>query len=499
MPSDFLTEHRHRFGEFHSQYNRDHARFFSSQQSQPETAFIYSEFSDLFSRPTIATLRQEFEAASRTDDRAAIKVLLADASHEHLMARVRDVTEEIRAHESHATIVWDGETTGFLSAAVLLKHEPNPTKRHDIATRRAEITKGIQDLRAERIEKLHAAAHDFGAENYLTFYSELRGVAYELLASQFQSFLSQTESRYVAALSPLLMREANVTLDEATSADLSYFQQLARFHRFFPAWQIQHAYRETCSGLGIFTYLQNNIIIDDQPRPRKSARCFHFPIRVPDEIKVVCTLIDGARSYASFLHETGHAQQYAWTSRNLYPEFQFSGDGAVREAFALLFEGLLHDEHWLGDLLKYYESQEFRHVFATQKLLRLRRYAAKLTYEIELHAGKLASTAGARYSELLTDAVRVRYDETDHLRDVEDGFSCVNFLRAAAFESQLREHLKTKFGSRWWTSRMAGDYLIDIWNTGGRYQCEELAKMIDLGELSFDWLAEELQEQYRAR
>ncbi len=491
MPSDFLTEHRHRFGEFHAQRNRDHDRFFSGQQAQPETGFLYSEFSDLFSRTTIRALRHELEDCSRIDDRAAIKLLLADASHEHITARVRELTEEIRAHESQASIVWEGETTGFLSAAALLKREPNPAKRHDLAARRAEVTKDMQDLRAERLEKLHAAALDFGAENYLTFYAELRDIPYEKLSAQLQPFLANTESRYVAALSPLLAREANVTLDEATSADLSYFQQLTRFERFFPAWQIQHAYRETYSGLGIFTYQQNNIVIDDQPRPRKSAQSFHFPIRVPDEIHVICTLTDGARSYASFLHETGHAQQYAWTSRNLYPEFQFSGDGAVREAFALLFEGLLHDEHWLSDLLKYYESQEFRHVLAAQKLLRLRRYTAKLTYEIELHAGQLASTAGARYSELLTDAVRVRYDETDHLRDVEDGFTCANYLRAAAFESQLREQLKTKFGSRWWTSRKAGDYLIDLWNTGGRYQIEELAKMIDLGELSFDWLAEE--------
>ncbi len=491
MPSDFLTEYRQRFGDFHTNLNRDYDLFYSGQQAKLETNFLSSEYSDVFSRTTIAALRQELEACSRADDRAAIKLLLAEASHEHLTARMHPLTEEIRAYEAHASIIWEGETTGFPASSALLKGEPNPAKRHDLAARRTEVSKAIQDLRDERLEKLHAAAQDFGAENYLTFYSELHDIAYEKLAAQLQPFLINTESPYAAALSPLLIREANVTLAEATHADLGYFQRLTRFANFFPAWQLPHAYRETFSGLGIFTYKQPNIVIDDQPRPRKSTQSFHFPIRVPDEIKVVFTLADGARSYASFLHEIGHAQHYAWTSRNLYPEFQFRGDVAVREAFALLFAGLLHDEHWLSDLLKYYESNEFRHVLATQKLLRLRRYAAKLTYEVELHAGKLASTAGARYSELLTDAVRVQYDETEHLRDVEDGLAAAHFLRASAFEAQLREQLKTKFGSRWWTSRKAGDYLIDLWNTGGRYQAEELAKMIDLGELSFDWLAEE--------
>lgn len=491
MPSDFLTEYRQRFGDFHTQLNRDYDCFYSGQQTQSEANFLFSEFSDLFSRTSIATLRHELEASQRTDDRVALKLLLAEASHEHLTARVRDVSEEIRAYEAHATIVWEGETTGFLPAKELLKREPNPSKRHDLAARCDEVSKNVQDLRAERFEKLHAAALDFGAENYLTFYSELRDVAYAKLATQLQPFLARTESPYVAALSTLLLREASVSLDEATSADLPYFRQLSRFDKFFPAWQLQHAYRETFSGLGIFTYKQNNIVIDDQPRLHNSAPSFHLPIRVPEEIKIVCTSQDGADSYTSFLHEAGYAQHYAWTSRNLYPEFLYRGDGAVREAFALLFAGLMRDEHWLGDLLKYYESNEFRHILATQKLLRVRRSVGQLGYEIELHTGSLATTAGARYSELLTEAVRVRYDETAHLCDVKDGFVVANNIRAAAFEAQLREHLKIKFGSRWWTSRKAGDFLIDLWNTGGRYPAEELAKMIDLGELSFDWLAEE--------
>jgi hypothetical protein len=499
MPSTFLTEHRQRFSEFQTHLHHDQYLFFSGQKAQLETHHLTAEYSDLFSLATRTELQQELDTATRDIDRAAIQWLLANASHARLTSSVRALTDEIAAYEARATIVWEGDTISFPFAATILRDEPNPTRRHDLAARRAEVIKGCQDLRAERMETLHATAQALGAENYLTLYRQQRGVDYETLAAQLQSFLTQTESAYVAALSSALRREANVTLDEATSADLPYFQRLARFDCFFPAWQLKHAYRETFSGLGIFTYQQANIVIDDQPRPRKTTKSFHFPIRVPDEIKVLVTMQDGAHNYASFLHESGHAQQFAWTSRQLYPEFQFTGDGAVREAFALLFAGLLHDERWLSEMLSYSESYEFRHLLAVQKLLWLRRFAAKLHYEIELHAGQLTSTAGARYVELLTDAVRVRSDETEHLRDVEDGLVVADFLRAAAFEAQLREQLKTKFGSRWWSSRKAGDYLIDLWNTGGRYQAEEMAKMIDLGALLFDWLATECLETLRSR
>ena len=491
MPSTFLTEHRQRFSEFQTHLNLEQYLFFSGQKARLEINYLTAEYSDLFSLATRTELQQELEAATRDTDRAAIQLLLANASEAYLQSSVRALTGEIADYEARATIIWEGEAMTFSSSSSLLRIEPNPVRRHDLAARRAEIIKGSQDLRAERLEMLHDAARGLGTENYLALYRQEHGIDYEKLATQLQPFLVQTESPYAAALAAALLREVNVTLGEATQADLPYFRRLARFDQFFPAWQLKHAYRETFSGLGILTYQQSNLVIDDEPRPHKTTKSFHFPIRVPDEIKVLVTTQDGARSYESFLHEGGHAQQFAWTSRQSYPEFQFSGDGAVREAFGLLFAGLLQDARWLGDVRSYYESHEFRHLLAVQKLLLLRRYAAKLQYEIELHAGKLVSTAEARYAELLTEAVRVRYDETEHLRDVEDGLAVADFLRAAAFEAQLREQLKTKFGSRWWTARKAGDYLIDLWNTGGRYQAEEMAKLIDLGELSFDWLAEE--------
>ena len=494
MPSDFLTEHRQRFCEFNSQLNREQYLFHSGQKETPETKYLYSEFNDLFSAITITTLQKELAATSpaRETDQAAIKLLLANAKHEKLQAQIRDLDEEIKDYEAHATIIYEGERLSFHTTSAKVKHEPDPKKRHDLSARRAEIIKGGQDLRAERLEKLHAAAGNSGSENYLALYQESRGIDYTKLAGQMQQFLSFTESKYVAVFSAHLLQTAHIALDEATQADLAYLQQLKKFAPHFPAWQLLPVYRETFSGLGISTYKQTNIVLDDQSRVQKNVKSAHFPLLVPDEIQIVFTPADGQRKFQALLHEAGHAQQFAWTSRHLFPEFQFTGDGATREAFALLFEALVDDERWLADTLHFHESRDFRHAQAVQKLMRVRRYAAKLNYEVELHAGKLATTAGARYAELLTDAVRVKYDDTEHLRDVSEAFYAADFLRACAFEAQLREQLKTKYGSRWWTARKAGETLIDLWNTGGRYKTEELVKMIDLGELSFDWLAEDL-------
>ncbi len=477
MPSNFLTEYRDRFAAFHAEFNQQRFQILTDQNG--ETEYLFSEFSDLWSQVSIQGLKRELDEAKYENDIGGIKLLYQFAVNGNLHSRVRELEAEIIETETRSKILWEGESISFSQAGKLLKNDLPRHQRLELFSRRNDVIKVGNDLRAERLEKIHDAVTD--ADHYTALQQNLSAINYENLASHLPDFLSLTQGKYVNALAAAL----NVRLDEATEADLFFLQDFGAEDQYFPAWQMVNVYRETMSDLGIFTYQQNNLSL------HKASTNEHLAIEIPDDIKVMYQEKDGANRYGKFFHEATHAQQFAWTSRQIFPEFQRIGDAATREGFALLFESLLEDEKWLSDLLRFHESAVFRHRAATLRLFKLRRYAAKIQYEIELHANKLNSSAGSRYVELLSEAVRVRYDETAHLRDVSEAFYAGDFLRANAFASQLREQLKIKFGSRWWTSRKAGDYLIDLWNTGGRYKIEELAKMIDLGDLSYDWLAEE--------
>jgi hypothetical protein len=124
----------------------------------------------------------------------------------------------------------------------------------------------------------------------------------------------------------------------------------------------------------------------------------------------------------------------------------------------------------------------------------VRRRCASLSYELELHssASVRSERLAASYSDLLSEATRFRRSPALYLTDVDDGFYSAAYLRAWSFEVALREHLRTRWGRRWWASRKAGDELIDLWNTSSRYTVEELASLIGFGELSFDLLADSL-------
>jgi hypothetical protein len=488
-----LSEYRQRYGTYHSDINREEYFYRSGRKEKRETAQIKGEYSDLFTLSAAQELGRLLEgvAGYRETERASIKRLIAFARTGNLAARTREITEEIERYETSALIDWDGQKIGFQQSAEELANESDLSRRRELSARRNGVIKGAEDLLAERFAIMQGAASSLEYRNYAVMQSELHGIDYQKLREAAKVVLSKTEGDYVTALSRLFAQKIEISIDEASQADLGYLHRFDEFDHFFSRERMIESYRELFADLGFKTEKQKNVEIEPEMRPRKESFC--SPIRIPEEIKLVTDLTGGQTNYREFLRAAGQAQNYAWTSTHLYSEFRIASDRTVKASWGMLFENLMFDRHWLLGTFGFIESDRFRHVLAVLRLAAVRAAVAKLDYELEVHSGRL--NTGARYAELMTDAVRVRFNEAGHLRDVSDDFHPANYLRACALESQLREYLKSQFGLRWWASRKAGEMLIDLWNTGERYTAEELASMIGLGKLDFDWLAAELLDQ----
>lgn len=495
-----LSEYRQRFGEYWSETYREDYLFRSGRNSRHRKPQILGEYSDLFRRSAVDELRAKLDETpeSRVTERTSLDRLIAFALEGHLAIRVTELEQEIEQAEAGEVIDWGGFQINLQRADELLASEPDAGRRRDLWARCADQIKRTQEMRVERNENQQAAARELGFENYLDFHRKLRGVDDEKLVVQAAEVLAKTESAFVSALAPWLSGRAGVSIDEATQADLGYLHQLTRFDQFFSRERMIEIYRELFAGLGFKVAHQTNVELDLAARPGKQVQPFCSPMSIPEEIKLSALPIGGQQNYRDFFSAAGAAQNYAWTSRHLNPEFRVNGDGALTKAWGMLCESLMRDEHWLMGVFGFADSRQFRWAIDLFRLMAVRRQAGRIRYEVEFHAGRLGHHAGARYSELLTDALRVRFDETTHLIDLSDKFDSADSLRASAFEAQLREHLKSKYGARWWTSPKAGDTLIDLWNTGQRYTVEELAAMIGLGELDFNWLTSELLERLKS-
>jgi hypothetical protein len=234
------------------------------------------------------------------------------------------------------------------------------------------------------------------------------------------------------------------------------------------------ALESTLSDLGIDLRAQENVELDLDDRPTKDPRAFCSPIEVPGRVVLVMKPQGGPDDWRALFHEAGHTEHFAHTDASLSPEERRLGDNAVTEGWAMVLEYLTTDPVWLERRLDFPRPYEFAAEGAVQLLWLVRRYSAKLLYELEFHSAEDVTALRPRYVELLGDATKVEPAATDYLGDIDDGFYASEYLRAWAFEAQLRAHLRERFGNAWFSRREAGSLLRELWAEGQKPTADEL-------------------------
>lgn len=498
-----IEDYRRDFAAYNSALELAHYQYRAGFERELRIEPIYQRYGELFTREAIDELQRELAEipAHRETERAGLQILIGAARYGYLQAHAKDLTYERAVCEASARVEWEGESLPAYSAPALIANEPLPAKRRELTARWLDSLAACDDLRAARLESLHESARALGLASYRQLCAETSGTDYEQLAATTGKFLQQTEAPFMSALARALPQDlTGVAFDELQHSDYFFFERMARLDPLFPADELMKTYAAAMKGLGIRVEQQHNITIDDEARPFKNPRASCLRINVPDDVRLLLSPIGGAYDYRTLLHEAGHAQHMAWSSRELaarHPEFISAPDYATTEGYAFLLQNLFLDPLWLREhrpQLRAEETQDAVRSLALRTTLMVRRYCAKLKYEIALHDSSQVRSEqlAAMYSQLQTEATAFRRSPALYLADVDDEFYVGAYLRAWAFEASLREHLRTRYGRRWWATRRAGDELIDLWNTSSRYTVEELARLIGFGEISFDLLAETL-------
>ena len=206
----------------------------------------------------------------------------------------------------------------------------------------------------------------------------------------------------------------------------------------------------------------------------------------------------GPADWRTLFHEAGHTEHFAHTSASLSPEERRLGDNAVTEGWAMLLEHLTIDPVWLERRLDFPRPYEFAAEGATELLWVVRRYCAKLLYELEFHTAEDLTALRPRYVELLTEATKVEPAAADYLGDIDDGFYASQYLRAWALEAQLRACLRERFGNAWFSRREAGSLLRELWAEGQKPTADELLREVTGEALELAAVADRIRESLAA-
>ncbi len=478
--------------ELMGEYYRHHAGLQDSFEIEP----IYARHADLFTRDAVEALRELDERASANgsrDERRRARMLLDFGVEGYVGEATKAVEEELARTEAGLTIEVGGERIGFREAPVVQANEADASRRAAIEAALLAATRDpLGPHHRELIERQHACATELGWASYADMCAHLKRIDLRALSTQTAAFADASAPSYPRILEPELRRTLGIDMSALRRADLPRFFRAAHQDRHFPAARLTGSFVETMRGLGIEVAGQRGVTFDIGSRPNKSPRAFCAPVRVPGEVYLVVAPVGGWDDFATLFHEGGHTEHAANTDPGLPFEFRCLGDNSISETYAFLMQHLVENPEWLARRLDLDDPSELVAHAKAQRLVYLRRYAANLAYELELHGPRPGGSSDAdwslladRYAELLGDAIRVQWPTETFLADVDEGFYCACYLRAWALETHLRSHLRERFGPAWFDSRQAGEVLRALWRDGQRLDAEELLKELTGEPLDF--------------
>jgi hypothetical protein len=469
-----LDRYRERSERFGEELSREYYLHLAGHKRELEIERIYDAYADLFARDSVMALR-ELDGGDGDGGRR-LAYLLHFAFDGLVGIETRLEAAELAELEASVEVDPGDGPVPYRAVPIAQANEPDAERRAALEeARNSVLAERLNPIYRAALERGHRLCSDFGWASYADAYSDLRGIDLRRLHERTRALLEETDDVYGPRMEARLERAGLPELGELRRSDLPRLFRAPELDPVFPADRLIGSLEETLAGLGVDLTGQPNVHLDVESRPTKSPRAFCSTPRVPDEIYLVIAPSGGVDDYGSLFHEGGHTEHYANMDPGLAYEFRQLGDNSVTESFAFLMEGVIRQPAWLRERLGVEDPAPAVEHSQAFELLMLRRYCAKLAYELELHGpGADLEAMPLRYSDLLGEAVRIPWAGTSWLADVDEGFYAACYLRAWALEAHWRAALLERFGERWFANPEAGRWLTDLWREGQRLNAEEL-------------------------
>ena len=467
----------------------------SGQKTVAEFKPIYDRYADVLGQDALdLTLGLFKDSAKGTEEHRSAALLLEWQLESQASRSLAELDEREIAWESSAYIETpDGTQVQYQAAAIEIANEKDRTRRLELDAARVDLVQREHaPLRLERLQREKDYIESLGiAPSYNSAFEEISGVSLTDLSAQCTAFLRETQPIWDETLPHYLRKSLGITPSEATRSDALFLLRASEYDAAFPGNAVQSSIWRQLKEMNVDPLADGRIIYDVGDRSGKRARAFCAPTRVPEEVYLVLRPHGGQSDYTTLLHEAGHALHFA-NVRPDYPfEYRWLGDNSVTEAYAMLFDHRIQDKGWL---LRYTELgsgkvDDFLRLAGFGELHYLRRYCAKLIYEVEAYGDSADwNELPDLYVETLTGATNFQYRSADAFIDFDPRYYSTRYLRAWQLQAVLNESLVERFDIDWYRNPAAGPWMVrELWAEGQRETAEELASRVGISgeDLSF--------------
>lgn len=478
---------------FLEELSREYYLAGSGQKPTAELQPIYKKHAGVVGADALELALDAFRGAPEGSEERRSARLLLDWQVESQSARELAALDEREiAWEASAVVrLDDGTAIPFQRAAIELANATDGAERRRLEQARNRLVSAeLAPLRRERFQRERDITEALDlAPGYNATWELLTGIDLGALREQCAGFLRDTADMWRETLPGALKRGLGIHVNEASRADALALFRAREWDDRFPASSMEREITRQVREMGIDPRASGRIVLDTGEREGKRSRAFCAPVQVPGEVYLVLRPHGGQTDWTTFLHELGHALHFAHMRPDLPMEYRWLGDNSITEGFAMLFDHLMHDRGWLKRYTGLQGAQvaEFERTVALEELHFLRRYCAKLTYEIELYGGATSwESLPDLYAASLTEATTFRYPTADAFVDVDPRYYAARYLRAWQMQALVTETLRERYDDDWWRNPRSGPWLCQaLFGEGQRELAHEMAQRVSGKALSF--------------
>jgi hypothetical protein len=489
-----LPDVRDRYDAYREAASREVYRFRSGLKPTLELDEVDDRFGDVTSGDLLEEVESRAETGFMEEAREDARRLALGVRRAMVDRSVRPLSREVDEREAAQRMRIDGKERSLFEWQAHLGSEKEVERRRRIQESLEsvwdELNPQRQDLWMRRAELLARQ----GFETPRAWANALHpDIDYGVWREHADSLLERTEAPYRDGMSKGLA-SLGVDAGSAHPGDAARLFRMEAFDAVFPAARIYESLQFTLEGMSIRIEGLPGVTFDREARPGKHPRASCVAPRIPGEVYVLAYPRGGVPDYESLFHEAGHALHFAFTSPALPVERRRIFDPALSETWAFLLNYRLTDPDWLAQSPAAERAAMLLPSLRLHKLFLLRRYAAKLRFELELvslPSGESTAPLAELYAEELSRATGLRYRPVSYLVDTDADLYCADYLRAWCLEARLSEWLRERFDRRFWRERRAGELLKELWNTGGTYTADGLAEQLGIGPIGPEALIEE--------
>jgi hypothetical protein len=474
-----ITELVSRGEAIHEELGREYYLTLAGLKPEPAFQEIYDRYPELVCDDVLATVKE-----------GGSLPLLEWIVGVRIGRKVAPLEERQLEWEQAAVLQVGGREVPYLRATIELANSADREYRLQLDQARArEGARGLGGIKGDRLALEHAEMSALGYSDYVSAVSALSGIDLDTLGSSAVEFLDQTQDMYRDSLARVVKKRLGLGLDQLMRADTSWTFRADEFDAAFPPDALIDTAIGQMREMDLDAEQGGRVLFDTEERDGKQPRAFCVPVRVPEEVYLVIRPHGGHNDYRTFWHELGHAMHFSSPARSLPFEARWLGDSSVTEGFAMLWDHLTLDTTWLrrytdlGD----HDIRSLTFELAVQELHLVRRYAAKILYELSLHRSDLIGI-GPEYVSRLSDATLFRYSEDDYLGDVDPGFYSARYVRAWQLESLISEKLRQRFDEDWYRNPQAGEFVHQLMSRGQGTPADGFANEVAGVDLTFDAL-----------